>query len=108
MTSTPDGRRVSTGCIRKVLPAVRPCHSRHRVCGSVLILHSRVRYLDFRYWTDTHREDAMKLNGLPVAFIAAALAAPALAQEGPIRGGSEKFKLSLGTILNESDTSVRI
>jgi len=47
-------------------------------------------------------------NALSVAFIAAALAAPALAQEGPVRGGTEKFKLSLGSIINESDTTVRI
>jgi len=50
----------------------------------------------------------MKAKGLPVAFIAAAFAGPALAQDGPVRGGTEKFKLSLGTIINESDTSVRI
>lgn len=50
----------------------------------------------------------MNPNGLSVAFIAAAFAAPALAQEGPIRAGTEKFKLSLGTILSESDTTVRI
>jgi hypothetical protein len=32
----------------------------------------------------------------------------ARADEGPIRGGTEKFKLSLGTILNQSDTTLRI
>ena len=50
----------------------------------------------------------MTPNGLPVALIAVAFAAPVLAQDGPIRGGTEKFKLSVGTILNESDTTVRI
>jgi hypothetical protein len=78
------------------------------VCGSVLILHSRVRYRDVRYRTDTHREDAMKAKGLPVAFIAAAFAAPALAQDGPVPGGKEKVKLNLGTIFNQNDTSLRL
>jgi len=50
----------------------------------------------------------MKPRSLPVALIAAALAAPALAQEGPIPGGTEKFKLNLGTILNQNDTSLRL
>jgi len=50
----------------------------------------------------------MKAKGLLVTFIAAAFASPALAQEGPVRGGTEKFKLSLGTILSESDTTVRV
>jgi hypothetical protein len=50
----------------------------------------------------------MKPSGLPVAFIAAALAAPALAQEAFIRGGTEKFKLNLGTIINQNDTSLRL
>lgn len=40
--------------------------------------------------------------------IALAAAAPALAEEGPIRGGTEKFKLSLGTIFNQSDTALRL
>jgi hypothetical protein len=38
----------------------------------------------------------------------AAAAAPARADEGPIRGGTEKFKLNLGTILNQNDTTLRI
>jgi len=50
----------------------------------------------------------MKPRSLPVALIAAALAAPALAQDGPIPGGTEKFKLNLGTILNQNDTSLRL
>jgi hypothetical protein len=50
----------------------------------------------------------MKPSILPVALIAAALAAPALAQEGPIPGGKEKLKLNLGTILNQNDTSLRL
>jgi hypothetical protein len=37
-----------------------------------------------------------------------AAAAPALADEGPIRGGTEKFKLNFGTILNRNDTSLAI
>jgi hypothetical protein len=37
-----------------------------------------------------------------------AAAAPALADEGPIRGGTEKFKLNFGTILNQNDTSLAI
>lgn len=32
----------------------------------------------------------------------------AFADEGPIRGGSEKFKLNFGTILNQNDTSLLI
>jgi hypothetical protein len=45
-----------------------------------------------------------------LAFVVAGslLAAPALAQEGPIRGGAEKFKLNFGTILNQNDTSLAI
>ena len=50
----------------------------------------------------------MKPRSLPVALIAAALAAPALAQDGPIPGGTEKFKLNLGTIINQNDTSLRL
>jgi opacity protein-like surface antigen len=50
----------------------------------------------------------MKPRSLPVALIAAALAAPALAEEGPIPGGKEKFKFNLGTILNQNDTSLRL
>jgi opacity protein-like surface antigen len=50
----------------------------------------------------------MKPKGLPVAFIAAAFAAPALAQDGPIPGGTEKFKLSLGTIITQSGTTLRL
>jgi hypothetical protein len=50
----------------------------------------------------------MSPKGLPVAFIAAAFAAPALAQEGPVRAGTETFKFSLGTILSESDSTVRL
>ena len=45
------------------------------------------------------------------AFIASLFAlwlAPALADEGPIRGGGEKFKLNFGTILNQNDTSLAI
>jgi outer membrane protein W len=51
----------------------------------------------------------MTLRNLPIAFAAAALAAPAFAQENlPIQGGTEKFKLNLGAILNQNDTSVRL
>jgi hypothetical protein len=50
----------------------------------------------------------MTLRNLPVAFIAAALAAPAFAEDLPIQGGTEKFKLNLGAILNQNDTSVRL
>jgi len=50
----------------------------------------------------------MKLKGLPVAFIAAAFTGTALAQEGPVAGGKEKVKLNLGTILNQTDTSLRL
>ena len=50
----------------------------------------------------------MNPKGLPVAFITAAFAAPALAQDGPIPGGTEKFKLSLGTIINQSGTTLRL
>jgi len=51
----------------------------------------------------------MILRTLPVAFAAAALAAPALAADDvPIRGGTEKFKLNLGAILVQNDTSLRL
>ena len=50
----------------------------------------------------------MKPRSLLVALIAAAFAAPALGQDGPIPGGTEKFKLNLGTILNQNDTSLRL
>ena len=43
---------------------------------------------------------------LPVLLAAVAL--PALAEEGPIRGGTEKFKLNLGTILNTSNTTLTL
>jgi len=43
---------------------------------------------------------------LLLLLLGAPLAAPA--DEGPIRGGTEKFKLSLGTILNRNDTSLRL
>lgn len=42
------------------------------------------------------------------AILLAAAAAPALADEAPIRGGTEKFKLNLGTILNQNDTTLSI
>jgi hypothetical protein len=45
---------------------------------------------------------------LALVFAATLLAQPALAQEGPIRGGTEKFKLNFGTILNQNDTSLLI
>jgi len=89
-----------------------------RVYGTVLILdtheryrnvrHRTERYSNVRDRTDTHREDAMKAKGLPVAFIAAAFAAPAIAQDGPVPGGKETVKLNLGTILNQTDTSLRL
>jgi len=41
-------------------------------------------------------------------LLAAPCAAPALADEGPLRGGSEKFKLNFGTILNQNDTTLAI
>ena len=51
----------------------------------------------------------MNPRHLPLALIAAALAAPAIAQDAPlIQGGTEKFKLNLGTILNQNDTSLRL
>jgi len=37
-----------------------------------------------------------------------AAAAPALADDAPIRGGTEKFKLNLGTILNQNNTTLGI
>jgi hypothetical protein len=47
---------------------------------------------------------------LAAACVAAANATPALAagDEGPIRGGTEKFKLNLGTIFSQNDTSLRL
>ena len=50
----------------------------------------------------------MHIRNLPAALAAAALAAPALADDLPIRGGTEKFKLNLGAILNQNDTSLRL
>lgn len=50
----------------------------------------------------------MNLRTLPVAFTAAALALPALAQDAPIRAGTEKFKLNLGAILSQNDTQLRL
>jgi hypothetical protein len=50
----------------------------------------------------------MNLRTLPLALSAAALAAPALADDAWIRGGTEKFKLNLGTILSQNDTSLRL
>jgi hypothetical protein len=41
-------------------------------------------------------------------IIWAAATAPALAEEGPIRGGTETFKLNLGTILNQNNTTLGI
>ena len=49
----------------------------------------------------------MPLRHLPLA-LAAALAAPAFAQDLPIQGGTEKFKLNIGGILNQNDTSLRL
>ena len=43
-----------------------------------------------------------------LAAIMLATAVPALADEGPIRGGTEKFKLNFGTILNQNDTSLTL
>jgi hypothetical protein len=42
------------------------------------------------------------------AALLIAVAAPALADEGPIRGGTETVKLSVGTILNQTDTSMTL
>jgi len=50
----------------------------------------------------------MHIRNLPAALAAAALAAPALADDLPIRGGTEKFKLNLGAILTQNDTSLRL
>ena len=50
----------------------------------------------------------MILRNLSVAFSAAALAAPALADDAFIRGGTEKFKLNLGATLIQNDTSLRL
>jgi hypothetical protein len=47
------------------------------------------------------------MNRILFAVLLAA-AMPALADEGPIRGGTEKFKLNLGTILNENNTTLSI
>lgn len=41
-------------------------------------------------------------------IIFAAAATPVFAEEAPIRGGTEKFKLNLGTILNQHDTTLRV
>jgi hypothetical protein len=43
-----------------------------------------------------------------IALLLLMLSASALADEGPIRGGTEKFKLNLGTILNQNDTSLTL
>lgn len=50
----------------------------------------------------------MGLRTLPIALAAAALAGPALGADDVIRGGTEKFKLNLGTILNQNDTTLRV
>jgi hypothetical protein len=50
----------------------------------------------------------MGMRGKALAAIMLAAAVPALADEGPIRGGTEKFKLNFGTILNQNDTSLSI
>jgi hypothetical protein len=42
------------------------------------------------------------------AALLIAAATPALADEGPIRGGTEKFKINFGTILNNNDTSMTL
>ena len=49
----------------------------------------------------------MRAKGWLTVMLAAAMA-PALADEGPIRGGTEKFKLNLGTIFDQTDTTLRI
>ncbi|HEX6689930.1 MAG TPA: hypothetical protein VF110_02175, partial [Burkholderiales bacterium] len=49
----------------------------------------------------------MNLRRLSAAALIA-FAAPAMAEEGPIRGGTEKFKLSFGTILNNNDTTMTL
>ena len=43
-----------------------------------------------------------------IALLLLMLTGSALADEGPIRGGTEKFKLNLGTILNNNDTSLTL
>lgn len=48
------------------------------------------------------------MNRIAALLLAAAFAAPALADEGPIRGGAETVKLNLGAILNRNDTSLRL
>ena len=50
----------------------------------------------------------MNPRNLPLAFFAAAFAAPALAQDPMIAGGTETFKLNLGAILSQNDTSLRL
>jgi len=42
------------------------------------------------------------------AIALAAAAAPVRADEGPIRGGTEKFRLNLGTVFNQSNTTLRL
>ncbi len=42
------------------------------------------------------------------ALLLLAVSVPALAQDGPIRGGTERFKLNFGTILNQNDTTLAI
>jgi hypothetical protein len=48
------------------------------------------------------------MNKACIASLFALWLSPALADEGPIRGGTEKFKLNFGTILNQNDTSLAI
>ena len=48
------------------------------------------------------------MNKVFISSLFALWLAPALADEGPIRGGSEKFKLNFGTILNQNDTTLGI
>jgi hypothetical protein len=43
-----------------------------------------------------------------IAALLAAAGAPALADEGPIRGGTETFKINFGTILNNNDTTMTL
>src|SRR5688572_23507133 len=51
----------------------------------------------------------MNLRHLPLTLIGAALAAPAFSQDAPmIAGGTETFKLNLGAILSQNDTSLRL
>jgi hypothetical protein len=44
----------------------------------------------------------------PIVIILASATATALADEGPIRGGTETIKLNFGTILNQSNTTLGI